>query len=147
VDGVGFVAGGEVLDEAPGDGGGEKSFAGGYGLSPAVEVVHGDRGPVAPSVVGGVECGAEYPAIGGICEPDAPGGRRGVGAPGSNGPPGAGSEWKVMPSLVVVAMAGQSRVPQGTVSSTVSTLCRRTRDVTSASSPGEVPTPSRTPGE
>lgn len=31
VDGVGFVTGGEVLDEAPGDVGGEKGFAGGYG--------------------------------------------------------------------------------------------------------------------
>jgi hypothetical protein len=38
--------------------------------------------------------------------------------PGPNGPPGAGSEWKAVPPSVVVTMAGQSRVPQGTWPST-----------------------------
>src|SRR5258708_35894529 len=37
---------------------------------------------------------------------------------GPNGPPGAGSGWKVAPPSVVVTMAGQSREPQGTLPST-----------------------------
>ena len=50
-DRAGFDAGGEILDETPGDGGGEKGLAGGHGPDGVEELFGGvslSRNPLAP---------------------------------------------------------------------------------------------------